>query len=177
MSASKKARIGAAALLVVAVLAASLVLGLGGCGKVNDNPTPGNGGSKDYEIIIEEYFKAIEQADGEKLFSLSHDSLARGAYDENSVAWAQKTFLDEYFRPMMSFIGTNIKATYAILDVGWEAPSMQWEIDAGINEYVYVEINATIRGTENARTAEGCMLFARVDGRLYFDQNPLTFFN
>lgn len=117
MSANKKILFGAAAVLV----AAGLMLGLGGCkgmegsGGKDNAPFELPPGDQGYAEILEAFFQAIEDADGEALLSLYTTDIMADLMDYGEEH--QQEFIDSFAGNVRGYWGKNLKTSYKISGV------------------------------------------------------------
>lgn len=139
-----------ASLIVLGVLIVALVLGGGGS----------------YEKVIDQYFEALQNNDGELMFSLFPD--------EYDVLWEDYTHLEliddlEYEMEWYTEdFGNFLSIQYEIVDATTEKDFDLDELDmtelalmSGFKEFAYVEVYYVIKGSEDRDSDEMSFLLAK----------------
>jgi len=114
----------------VLVAAIGLTLGLGGCkgmeGSGGDTaPFELPPGDQGYVEILEAFFQAIEDADGEALLSLYVTDIMADLMDYDETH--QQKFIDSFAGNVRGHWGENLKISYAISDVAQGSPYRFYE--------------------------------------------------
>ena len=168
-SPNKKILIGlaAASLLAVVGLVVSLALGLSG------------GGQRSYQWVVKEYFKAVEQADGKKLFDLSINRLSEqlGFLDASK----RLEFIYDFEEEVRDDWGSRIETSYTIDET--ESLPLSDLLDLldveslglNITELMLVTVSYTVRGSEDSDYDTDDFTLLKANGRWYIFDCPIWY--
>ena len=146
---------GAAAVLAVAALITGLVLG--------------QNSKKDCKGIIEEYFRAVEQADSAKILSLS----VFGLPDVQDEAGRQKRI--EEIDGVLRDIGENIQVRYTVLKTSKRTLTQKIS-PLRSRRLIVVGVDYRTGGTNVSFMGVGDFEFLKEKGRWYIVGDPPSFF-
>jgi len=146
---------GAAAALAVAAVILGLALG--------------RGGKEACKGIAAEYFHAVEQADKEKIISMSVFGLP-GVYDQTE----RQKLLDK-MDEVLEELGDGVAVEYTILGTGRKTIA-QRIAPLRSRRLLAVDVEYRARGTEGSYSGVGSLDFMKVKGRWYIAGDPPSFF-
>ena len=161
---NKKVLIGVAAVVLIATAVVGLIFGLGS-------------DSKGYERVIKEYYSAIEQVNGRKMFDLSFHSIEKNAF----VAELKAEFVESFEDDVNYFWGSDIKTTHMIIDVEFDdafnyfsyiPDRSQWIQRIGLKKLAMITVTYTISCNGDTDSDTDSFYVAQIKNRWYLVEDP-----